>query len=270
MAMVAQFGEADVDVIGLIGERGREVREFIEEQLGEEGLAKSVIIAATGDEPPLLRRQAAYLTTAVAEYFRNQGKEVLMLMDSVTRFAMAQREIGLSAGEPPTTRGYTPSVFAELPRLLERAGPGSRDQGNSTAIVTVRVEGSDMDEPVADAVRGIVDGHIILRRRFAERGQYPAMDVLESISRMAPACNSPRENELINQARTALTTYNDMAELIRLGAYRKGSDAQVDRAIQLYEPLIEFIKQAPKTAVSMAAGYGQLENILNGCSITRS
>lgn len=262
MSMIAKFTAAEVNVIGLIGERGREVREFIEDQLGEEGLRKSIVVVATGDEPPLMRRQAAYLTMTIGEYFRDCGFQVMLLMDSVTRFAMAQREIGLSAGEPPTTRGFTPSVFAELPRLLERAGPGV-DKGSISAIFTVLVEGGDLDEPVADAVRGILDGHIVLTRKLAERGHFPAVDVLQSISRMVPMCHSDDENQLMNRARDVLGSYTDMEELIRLGAYTKGSDPKVDEAITLYEPLASFLKQLPGDKTVMAEGFEALKAILH-------
>lgn len=262
MSMVAKFSAADVNVIGLVGERGREVREFVEDQLGEEGMKKTVLVVATSDEPPLMRRQAAYLTMALAEYFRDQGQEVMLMIDSVTRFAMAQREIGLSAGEPPTTRGYTPSVFSELPKLLERAGPGI-ERGNISAIFTILVEGGDMDEPVADAVRGIIDGHIVLTRRLAERGHFPAVDVLQSISRMVPQCLSEGENLAISKARQLLATYNDMEELIRLGAYQQGSDAAVDAAIAHYDLLSEFLRQLPNERVDMPGSFARLGDIVS-------
>ncbi|MFZ2619294.1 MAG: flagellar protein export ATPase FliI [Alphaproteobacteria bacterium] len=261
MSMVAKYSGADVNVIGLIGERGREVREFIDEQLGVVGMNKSVVVVATSDEPPLMRRQAAYTTLAIAEYFRDCGFNVMLMMDSVTRFAMAQREIGLSAGEPPTTRGYTPSVFAELPRLLERAGPGT-DKGTISAIFTVLVEGGDMDEPVADAVRGIVDGHIVLTRKLAERGHFPAVDVLQSISRMVPNCLSKEEYATLLKARQILSTYMDMEELIRLGAYTKGTDPQVDEAMTLYPALANFLKQDPVDRTAMAESYKKLREIV--------
>lgn len=269
LSMLARNAQADVIVIGLIGERGREVREFIEDTLGAAGLARSVVIAATSDEPALKRRQAAYLTLAVAEYFRDQGKRVLCLLDSVTRFAMAQREIGLAAGEPPTTKGYTPSVFSELPRLLERAGPGlgplagTQRSGSITGLFTVLVDGDDHNEPVADAARGILDGHLVLERRIAERGRFPAINVLKSVSRLMPHCHSAPEQQMVVSARRALAQYADMEELIRIGAYARGTDAQVDRAIALYEPLEAFLSQSPRENVGMADGFLQLQAILS-------
>jgi flagellum-specific ATP synthase len=261
MSMMTRFTAADVVVIGLIGERGREVQEFIQDDLGPEGLARSVVVVATGDESPLMRRQAAYLTLAIAEYFRDQDRDVLCLMDSVTRFAMAQREIGLSAGEPPASKGYTPSVFAELPRLLERAGPGI-GQGSITGLFTVLVEGDDTNEPISDAVRGIVDGHIVLERAIGERGRYPAINVLRSVSRTMPGCNTPSENAVVSRARQLMSQYDDMAEMIRLGAYRRGSDPLVDEAIH-YNPEIEaFLKQGKRDRALLPDGYRQLAEIL--------
>jgi len=243
LSMMARYTSLDVNVIGLIGERGREVQEFLEDELGPEGLARSVVVVATSDESPLLRRQAAQMTLSLAEYFRDQGQHVLCLMDSVTRFAMALREIGLSAGEPPASKGYTPSVFAGLPRLLERAGPGLVGSGSITGLFTVLVEGDDHDEPVADACRGILDGHIVLERAIAERGRYPAVNVLRSLSRTMPACNTEPQNDMIRVARQNMSVYDDMAELIRLGAYRRGTDQTVDRAIELRPALEKFLSQ---------------------------
>ncbi|MBC8270359.1 MAG: flagellar protein export ATPase FliI [Rhodospirillaceae bacterium] len=262
MSMMARHTEAEISVIGLIGERGREAREFIEDDLGEDGMARSVVVVATSDEPPLVRRQAAYVLMAISEFFRDQKKDVLCLMDSVTRFAMAQREISLSAGEPPASKGYTPSVFAELPRLLERAGPGSPGQGSITGLFTVLVEGDDHNEPVADAVRGILDGHVVLDRAIAERGRYPAINVLRSVSRTLPACNTKEENEVINRARKYLATYEDMAELIRLGAYRRGSDGAVDEAIHYYPGIEAFLSQTVEDHSPLATCYDELRAIL--------
>ncbi len=261
LSMIARYTAADATVIGLVGERGREVQEFVEDDLGPEGLKRSIVVVATSDESPLMRRQAAYLTLAIAEYLRDRDRDVLCLIDSVTRFAMAQREIGLSAGEPPTTKGYTPTVFAELPRLLERAGPGT-GKGTITGLFSVLVEGDDHNEPIADAVRGILDGHVVLDRAIAERGRYPAINVLRSISRTMPACNSEAENAVVAAARQLITTYEDMAELIRLGAYKRGSDAKVDEAIRRY-PLIEaFLAQQKQERADLASGYAQLTALL--------
>jgi flagellum-specific ATP synthase len=261
LSMMARYTTADVVIIGLVGERGRELKEFLEDDLGEEGRKKSVVVVATSDESPLMRKQAAHMTLAVAEYFRDEGLQVLCLMDSVTRFAMAQREIGLSAGEVPTTKGYTPSVFEELPKLLERAGPGV-DQGKITGLFTVLVEGDDTNEPISDAVRGILDGHIILSRAIAERGRFPAIDILKSISRTMPNCNTDDQNTLIRKARQVLSTYEDMAELIRLGAYRIGANPEVDQAINLYPLLEDFLAQLKAQNVSLEQGYSHLDEIL--------
>jgi len=267
LSMLARNSQADAIVIGLIGERGREVKEFIEDDLGEEGLARSVVVAATSDEAPLVRRQAAYVAMTVAEHLRDQGLNVLLLMDSVTRFAMAQREIGLSAGEPPASKGYTPTVFAELPRLLERAGPGeegavNRKMGTITGLFTVLVEGDDHNEPVADAVRGILDGHIVLERAIAERGRFPAINILKSVSRAMPACNSEDEQKLVLRARQPLTIYEDMAELIRLGAYKTGTNPEVDEAMRLYPQLEAFLAQAKTECAGLSEGYEALSAIM--------
>jgi flagellum-specific ATP synthase len=261
LSMMARNVVADVSVIGLVGERGREVQEFLQDDLGEEGLARSVVVVATSDEPALMRRQAAYLTLSIAEYFRDQAKQVLLLMDSVTRFAVAQREIGLATGEPPTAKGYTPTVFAELPRLLERAGPGSGD-GSITGIFTVLVEGDDHNEPIADAVRSILDGHIVMERQIAERGRYPAINVLKSVSRSMPKSANPDFLDVLTRARKVMATYSDMEELIRLGAYRPGSSAEVDEAIGLHQPLEEFLGQYKTESTGLLDGYQRLEQIL--------
>ena len=262
MSMLARYMSVDVNVIGLIGERGREVQEFITEDLGEDGMARSVVVVATSDEAPLMRRQSAYMTMSIAEYFRDKGKNVMCMMDSVTRFAMAQREIGLSAGEPPTTKGYPPTTFAELPRLLERAGPGIGD-GNITGLFTVLVDGDDHNEPIADAVRGILDGHIVMERAIGARGRYPAINILRSVSRTMPGCNTDQENALVGRARRLLSAYNDMAEMIRLGAYRRGSDPLVDEAIEYNPAIEEFLKQGKRERTDMEAGYAKLAEILN-------
>jgi len=268
LSMLARNVDAAVSVIGLIGERGREVQEFLQDDLGEEGLARSVVVVATSDEPALMRRQAAYLTLAVAEYFRDEEMDVLCLMDSVTRFAMAQREIGLSAGEPPTAKGYTPTVFTELPKLLERAGPGL-GEGAITAIFTVLVDGDDHNEPIADAVRGILDGHIVMQRSIAERGRYPAINILKSVSRTMPKSADPQFWSTIQKARAVMATYADMEELIRLGAYRAGSSPEVDEAIRLHEPLEAFLRQRKDENASLADGYRQLAQILGNLETER-
>ncbi|MCK5285441.1 MAG: flagellar protein export ATPase FliI [Alphaproteobacteria bacterium] len=262
LSMMARYTEADVSVIGLVGERGREVQEFLEDDLGEEGLARSVVIVSTGDEPALMRRQAAYVTLAVSEYFRDQGKNVLCLMDSITRFAMAQREIGLSAGEPPTSKGYPPTTFGELSRLLERAGSGSIGTGYITGLFSVLVEGDDHNEPISDAVRGLVDGHIVMDRAIADRGRYPAIDVLKSISRSMPAVLTDQQNAIIKRAKQIVTTYEDMSELIRLGAYRRGSDPEVDEAIQIYPKIEEFLSQHKDESTMIEDAFKQLAGII--------
>ncbi|PZO87019.1 MAG: flagellar protein export ATPase FliI, partial [Micavibrio aeruginosavorus] len=262
LSMMARYTEADISVIGLVGERGREVQEFLEDDLGEEGLARSVVIVATGDEPALMRRQAAYTTLAVAEYFRGQGREVLCLMDSVTRFAMAQREIGLSAGEPPTSKGYPPTTFGELARLLERAGPGVVGEGNITGLFTVLVEGDDTNEPISDAVRGIVDGHIVMERAIAARGRYPAINVLKSVSRSMPKSLTNEQNAIVTRGRQLISRYEDMAELIRLGAYRKGTDKEVDEAIARYPALEDFLRQRKEESNTIDECFSRLAQIL--------
>jgi flagellum-specific ATP synthase len=262
MSMLARNAQVDVAVIGLIGERGREVQEFVTEYLGEVGLQQAVVVVATSDEAALMRRQAAYLTLALSEYFRDQGMRVLCMMDSLTRFAMAQREIGLAIGEPPTAKGYPPTVFTELPRLLERAGPGLHGSGSITGLFTVLVEGDDHNEPIADAVRGILDGHIVMERSIAERGRYPAVNVLRSISRTMPGCVPVSFRPILQKARELMSTYADMEELIRLGAYRKGSDPGVDRAIAINPALESFLTQQREERTSIADGYGMLQAIV--------
>ncbi|MEQ8248004.1 MAG: flagellar protein export ATPase FliI [Alphaproteobacteria bacterium] len=261
LSMLSRYTQSDVNVIGLVGERGREVTEFVQDILGEEGLKKSVVVVATSDESALLRRQAAFLTLTLSEYFRDQEDDVLCLMDSVTRFAMAQREIGLSGGEPPASRGYTPTVFAELPKLLERAGPGE-GPGTITGLFTVLVEGDDHNEPISDAVRAILDGHIVLDRTIAERGRFPPINVLRSVSRTMPRCNTPEETAQIGRARTLISTYEGMAEMIRLGAYRTGSDPVVDSAIRLYPALEDFLSQGIDDSADFSSGFDRLDEIL--------
>ncbi|MSR88233.1 MAG: flagellar protein export ATPase FliI [Candidatus Margulisbacteria bacterium] len=241
MGMLARNCEADVNVISLVGERGREVKDFIEESLGEEGLKQSVVIAATSDNPPVVRQKGALVGTAVAEYFRDQGKNVLFMMDSVTRFAMAQREIGLATGEPPTTKGYTPSVFAMLPRLMERAG--TSDKGTITAIYTVLVDGGDMDEPVADAARGILDGHMVLSRDLAAKNHYPCIDIGPSISRLMSVVATKEHKVAAGKMRGVLAQYQDAEDLINIGAYSKGSNPKIDYAIQKIDAVNSFLQQ---------------------------
>ena len=261
MSMIARGTAADVLVIGLIGERGRELGEFLHRTLGEEGRSRSVIVAATSDMSAMMRRRAAYVTLTIAECLRDRGLRVLCLMDSVTRFAMALREIYLAAGEVPTSRGYPPSVFAELPRLLERAGPGE-GEGAITGLFTVLVEGDDTNEPVSDAVRGILDGHVVLDRGIAEGGRFPAVDVPRSLSRTAPGCYAPAERELVREARMLMRAYAEMAELIRLGAYRPGGDPVLDRAVALRPQLEELLRQEVDEAADPADGFERLARVL--------
>jgi flagellum-specific ATP synthase len=241
LGMMARGADSDINVIALVGERGRELREFIEKDLGEEGMKRSVVVVATSDQPALVRLRAALLATTIAERFRDDGKRVLLMMDSVTRLAMAQREIGLAIGEPPSSRGYTPSVFSILPRLLERSGNG--EKGSITAFYTVLVEGDDMNEPIADAVRGILDGHIVLARALATANQFPAVDVLESISRLTNDVSTPTEMEIAGKARDVLAVYRKNEDLINIGAYVRKSNPAIDRAIDKFEPLRAFLRQ---------------------------
>jgi len=261
MGMVTRGSEADVVVVALVGERGREVREFIEKDLGPEGMKRAVVVVATSDTPAPLRLRAAFTATAIAEMWRDAGKNVLFIMDSVTRFAMAQREIGLAIGEPPATRGYTPSVFALLPRLLERAGAG--ETGAITALYTVLVEGDDMNEPVADAVRGILDGHIVLSRSLAQFNHYPAIDVLESVSRVVRDICTPEEVALAGRARESLALYRKNEDLVSVGAYVKGTNPALDEAILRHESLRNFLRQPVTEHVPRAATYARLKQILS-------
>lgn len=261
MGMIAKQTEADLNVIALVGERGREVREFIEKDLGAEGLKRSIVVVATSDQPALTRMKAAYTATAIAEYFRDRGKNVMFMMDSVTRVAMAQREIGLATGEPPTTKGYTPSVFAILPKLLERTG--TNQLGSITAFYTVLVDGDDMNEPIADTVRGILDGHIVLDRALANKGQFPAVNILKSISRVMSNIASHDHKEAANRFRQLLSTYQNAEDLINIGAYKKGSSKDIDEAMQAYPHLISFLKQDVEEAVSIEDSVNLLLRLMN-------
>ncbi|MFH1469870.1 MAG: FliI/YscN family ATPase [Pseudomonadota bacterium] len=258
MGMVARHARADINVIALIGERGREVREFLERDLGPEGLARSVVVVATSDTSPILQVKGVFAAMAIAEHFRAQGLDVLMLADSLTRLAMAQRQIGLAAGEPPTTKGYTPSVFALIPSLLERAGPGA-GRGSITGVFTVLVEADDIHDPVADTVRGVVDGHIVLSRKLASHGHFPAIDVLQSLSRTMPHTTSIEQQGAAVRVRDLLATWQENEELVRLGAYRKGTDPAVDRAIQLKPAIDAFLKQRVEEAEPFEQVAAQLQ-----------
>lgn len=241
LGMISRYSAADVNVIGLIGERGREVRDFIEKDLGEDGLKKTVVVCATSDQPALVRIKGAYTATAIAEYFRDQGKKVMLMMDSVTRFAMAQREVGLAVGEPPATKGYTPSVFAMLPGLMERSGMSQK--GSITAFYTVLVDGDDFNEPISDAVRGILDGHIILSRSLASSNHYPAIDILGSLSRLMAEIVPKEQSAAAGELRNILATYKNSEDLINIGAYVKGSNSSIDRAIKYIDALESFLRQ---------------------------
>jgi FliI/YscN family ATPase len=258
--MIASHAEADVNIIALIGERGREVREFMEKDLDEAGRRKSVVVVATSNQPALARVKGAFVAMTIAEYFRNQGKNVLLMMDSVTRFAMAQREIGLAVGEPPTTRGYTPSVFSLLPQLLERAGAGER--GSITGLFTVLVEADDMNDPIADSVRSILDGHIVLTRELATQNHYPAIDVLESVSRLTRDLTTPDQQKTAAQGREALAGYRKNQDLINIGAYPAGTNAAIDACIQLHEPLKFFLQQPAGQGFPAAQSWSLLSQIL--------
>ena len=256
LGMIARNTTADLNVIALVGERGREVREFIERDLGSLGLKKSIVVVATSDQPPLMRIKAAYTATAIAEFFRDRGMNVMLMMDSVTRVAMAQRELGLAVGEPPTTKGYTPSVFSILPRLLERTGTNTR--GTITAFYTVLVDGDDMNEPIADTVRGILDGHFVLDRELANKGQFPAINILKSISRIMTHIIDPAHSKAAEKVRQTMAAYLEAEDLINIGAYKKGSNHLIDEAIQKYPAIIQFLKQGVTEKVTKQQSIEQL------------
>ncbi len=262
MSMMARNTEADINVIGLIGERGREVKDFIEKDLGEEGLKRSIVVAATSDQPPLVRMRGAFIATAIAEYFRDKGKNVLLMVDSITRFAMAQREIGLAIGEPPTTKGYTPSVFAILPKLLERGG-AKEGEGSITGLYTVLVEGDDLNEPISDAVRSILDGHIVLSRSLASQNHYPAIDVLNSISRLMIDIISPEHLEVANRFKSVLATYKEAEDLINLGAYVSGSNKDIDFAIKTIDKINNYLIQGIEESVSLQESIDGIKTIFH-------
>ena len=260
LGMMARSSSADVNVIALIGERGREVREFIENDLGEEGLKRSVVVVATSDQSPLLRMRAAFLATTLAEYFSQMGKDTLLMMDSITRFAMAQREVGLNTGEPPASKGYTPSVFSLLPKLLERAGTGE-DRGSITGIYTVLVEGDDMDEPVTDAVRSIVDGHIVLSRKLAQRGHFPAVDILQSASRVMRNIIGEDHLEVSQKLREAVAVYDEAEDLINIGAYKEGASAKIDGAVRVHDSMLQLLRQKMADSTEMNETIAMMEQI---------
>lgn len=262
MSMMVRNTEADINVIGLIGERGREVKDFIEKDLGEEGLKRSIVVAATSDQPPLVRMRGAFIATAIAEYFRDKGKNVLLMVDSITRFAMAQREIGLAIGEPPTTKGYTPSVFAILPKLLERGG-AKEGEGSITGLYTVLVEGDDLNEPISDAVRSILDGHIVLSRSLASQNHYPAIDVLNSVSRLMIDIISPEHLEVANRFKSVLATYKEAEDLINLGAYVSGSNKDIDFAIKTIDKINNYLIQGIEESVSLQESIDGIKTIFH-------
>ena len=259
LGMIARNTKADINVIALIGERGREVKEFIEHDLGEEGMRRSVLVIATSDKPALIRKKAAQTATAIAEYFRDQGKDVLLMLDNLTRFSMAQREIGLAAGEPPVSRGYPPSVYAEMPKLLERAGNGA--VGSITGIYTVLVDGDDFNEPISDTARGILDGHIILSRKLGHKNHYPAIDVLQSISRVMSAVATKEHKKLASKLKSTLATYTEAEDLINIGAYKSGSNPEIDEAIQKNAAITAFLRQATDEKFTFEETVEQLKSI---------
>ncbi|HEY3330536.1 MAG TPA: flagellar protein export ATPase FliI [Capsulimonadaceae bacterium] len=259
LGMIARNTSADVNVICLTGERGREVREFIESDLGPEGLARSVVVVATSDKPPLVRLKCALVATSIAEYFRDQGKDVMLMMDSVTRLAMAQREVGLAVGEPPATRGYTPSVFALLPRILERSG--TSDRGTITGLYTVLVDGDDMNEPIADTVRGILDGHVVLSRALGSQNHYPAIDIAQSVSRVMPQVTNTSHRDVAGKVRSIMGIYKEAEDLINIGAYVDGSNPRIDEAKKLIEPIRAFLRQGTHEYSDLDQTLRQLEGI---------
>ncbi len=267
LGMMARNCIADINVIALIGERGREVREFLEKNLGEEGLRRSVVVVATSDQPALIRLKAAMVASSIAEYFRDQARDVLLLVDSVTRLATAQREVGLAVGEPPATKGYTPSVFALLPQILERAG--NSDKGTITGIFSVLVDSDDMDEPIADAVRGIIDGHIVLSRRLAHRNHFPAIDILESISRCMPDVVSKEHLMLMGALKDAMAAYRENEDLIQIGAYATGTSDRVDRAIRFHEPLNTFLRQSTDEKYSFEESMQKAQALIESAASSR-
>jgi flagellum-specific ATP synthase len=260
LSMIARGTDAQVSVLALVGERGREVREFIENDLGAKGLARSVVVVATSDEPALVRLRAAFTATRIAEWFRDQGADVVLMMDSVTRFCMAQREIGLAAGEPPATRGYPPSVFALLPRLLERAGAG--EHGSITGLYTTLVEGDDMNEPIGDAVRSILDGHVVLHRKLAQAGHFPSIEVLDSVSRVAPAITSEAQRTVATEVRRLLAAHREAKDLIEIGAYVSGTNPLVDRAVYLHDAITGFLRQGMEEEAPLELSWARLAQIL--------
>lgn len=262
MGMIARYSQSDVNVIALVGERGREVLEFIEKDLGPEGYERSVVVVATSDQPPLVRLKASFVATSIAEHYRDQGMKVMLMMDSVTRFAMSQREIGLATGEPPTTKGYTPSVFAMLPKLLERSG--TSDSGSITAFYTVLVEGDDMNDPIADAVRGILDGHIVLSRKLASKNHFPAIDVQNSVSRVMPSIVDQEHRELAGELKEYMAIFEESEDLINIGAYNKGSNFRIDRAIDLNSPTKEYLRQETHEKFDYYESKELLEIVIKG------
>lgn len=270
LGMMTKYTNADITVVGLIGERGREVKEFVQDILGPDGMKRAVVVAAPSDAPPLIRLHGAMLATSIAEYFRDQGKQVLLLMDSLSRFAQAQREIGLSISEPPATKGYPPSVFSKLPQLVERAGNGDKGQGSITAFYTVLTEGDDTNDPIADAARGILDGHIVLSRNLAEQGHFPAIDIEASISRVMPSVVSEEQMQSMHSIKQLYSIYQQNRDLINVGAYQPGTDPLIDLSIRLHEDIKRFLRQNMNEAVDMAESARQLQLLANEMNLNQS